>query len=80
MTQEARDASHGSDARGEGIQGFKRGARVPCARTLSRRPALGGLSRCAGEAIRPLPRPRNGSLCVGARVPLKTCERISGKR
>ena len=38
-------------APGEGKQGFKHGAGVPCARTLSRRPSVGGLSRCAGEAI-----------------------------
>jgi len=45
-------------APGEGRQGFKHGAGVPCARTLTRRPSVGGLSRCAGEAIRPLPRPK----------------------
>ena len=49
------------------------GAGVPCARTLSRRPAVGGLSRCAGETIQPLPRPRkNRSPCAGARIPLRT--------
>ena len=41
-------------------RGFKHGGRVQCARTLSRRPAVGGLSRCAGEAIWPLPRPVSG--------------------
>jgi hypothetical protein len=48
-----REAGRGrrASAPGEGRQGFKHRAGVPCARTLSRRPSVGGLSRCAGEAM-----------------------------
>ena len=46
---------------GDGRQGFVRAAGLACARTLTRRPSVGGLSRSAGEAMRPLLRPKNGS-------------------
>jgi hypothetical protein len=53
------------------VRGDKASSTAPAfrAHTLSRRPSVGGLSRCAGEAIRPLPRPRN-----------RTYKRGSGQR
>jgi len=46
---------------------------------LTRRPSVGGLSRCAGEAIWPLPRPKNRSPCLETRVTLQSANKDLGK-